>query len=179
MQILNQTAFNQMRAKIQGKSATTSTGAVSSASANNAQPVGVSIDPSQVHVTVLDGLGVVGLSNRVSAALAKDGFQTGVPGPAATNGYLATQVHYAAGNKESAEAVAAAVPGTVLVEDPTITSGVVLIVGANVHKVVPVSTSVPVTNPDVSSTPAPTPTTNPSTNPAPVSAASQDNSCTY
>jgi hypothetical protein len=137
-----------------------------------------------VHVTVLDGLGETGLSNRVSAALAKDGFKTGVPGPAATNGYLATQVHYAADNKEAAQAVAAAVPGTVLVEDPTITSGVVLIVGANVSKVVPVSTSAPVTQPDTTSTPNTSPDTTPSTgvgstSTTPVSAASADNSCTY
>jgi LCP family protein required for cell wall assembly len=184
VQILIQSAFDVMKAKIQGKAATSSTGAVSSASAKNAETVGVSVDPSQVHVTVLDGLGQVGLANRVSAALAKDGFQMGVPGPAATNGYLATQVHYAAENKEAAQAVAAAVPGTVLVEDSTITSGVVLIVGANVHKVVPVSTSVPVTQPDGSSTPDTTPSTAPSsgvgsTSTTPVSAASADNSCTY
>jgi LCP family protein required for cell wall assembly len=184
VQIILQSAFNQMKAKIQGKAATTNTGAVSSASAKNAQPVGISVDPSQVHVTVLDGLGETGLSNRVSAALAKDGFKTGVPGPAATNGYLATQVHYAADNKEAAQAVAAAVPGTVLVEDPTITSGVVLIVGANVSKVVPVSTSAPVTQPDTTSTPNTSPDTTPSTgvgstSTTPVSAASADNSCTY
>jgi LCP family protein required for cell wall assembly len=186
VQILDQAAFAPMKAKIQEKGTTTNTGAVSNASATGVQPVGVSVDPSQVHVTVLNGLGQIGLESRVSAALAKDGFTVGVPGPAATNGYLATQVHYAAANKQSADAVAAAVPGTVLVEDATVTSGVVLIVGANFHKVVPVSTQVPVSNPDTSSTGSTgstgsnaTPSTNPSTNPAPVSAASQDNSCTY
>ena len=65
-------------------------------------------------------------------------------------------------------------------------TGVVLIVGANVSKVVPVSTSVPVTQPDSATTSPTSPSTNPSTGAAvgststtPVSAASADNSCTY
>jgi LCP family protein required for cell wall assembly len=181
VQILDQSAFDVMKAKIQDKSTTTSTGAVGGASATNVQPLGVSVDPSQVSVTVEDGVGTVGLASRVTSALAKGGFNTGVPGPAPTTGYLGSQVRYGTGDKEIAQTVATAVPGTVLVEDPTITGGVVLIVGANFSKVVPVSASVPVTSPDNSSgtTPTTTPTTNPSTNPAPVSAASQDNSCTY
>ncbi len=181
VQILNQAAFNTMKAKIQDKSTSTNTGAVGSASATNVQPLGVSVDPSQVTVTVEDGVGTVGLASRVSTALAKESFNTGVPGPAATTGYLGSQVRYAPSDKAAAQTVATAVPGTVLVEDPQITGGVVLIVGANFSKVVPVSVSVPVSNPDNSSgtNPTTTPTTNPSTNPAPVSAASQDNSCTY
>jgi LCP family protein required for cell wall assembly len=179
VQILDQAAFAPMKAKIQDKNLSTNTGAVSSASATNTDPLGVSVDPSQVPVTVEGGTGEVGLPNRVTAALAKDGFPTGVPGPAATTGYARSQVHYAPGNKEAAQTVATAVPGSVLVEDPQATSGIVLIVGSNFSKVVPVSVSAPISTPTTSGGTTPTPTTNPSTNPAPVSAASQDNSCTY
>ncbi len=174
VQILEQGQFDKMIAKIRDLGTTTSTGAVGSASANNVQAIGVDVDPSQVPVTIEDGVGEVGLANRVTTALAKDGFPTGVPGPAATTGYTRSQVHYAPGNKAAAQTVATAVPGAVLVEDAQVTTGVVLIVGSNFSKVVPVSVTAPVSNPSTGQTP--TTNTNP---PPPVSAASQDNSCTY
>jgi LCP family protein required for cell wall assembly len=175
VQILDQAAFGQMIAKIRDVSTTPSPGAVSTSPAAEVQPVGVSVDPAQVSVTVEDGYGKVGLANLVTSELAKDNFPTGVPGPAATTNYVYSEVHYAAGNEAAAQTVAAAVPGSKLVEDPQVTSGVVLIVGSNFRRVVPVSVSEPVTNPTTN----PTPSTSTSPAPGPVSAASQDNSCTY
>jgi LCP family protein required for cell wall assembly len=175
VQIIEQAQFDQMVAKIRDTSTTTNTGAIGSASATGAQAVGVSVAPSQVGVTVEDGVGQVGLANRVTTALAKDGFPTGVPGPAGANGYADSQVHYAPANKEAAQTVAAAVPGSVLVQDATVTRGVVLIVGSNFTKVVPVTVS----DSPTETTPTPTPTATGSPNPPPVSAASADNSCTY
>ncbi len=176
VQIIEQPQFDEMVAKIRDANTTTNTGRSSgSVSAPNAQAVGVTVDPSQVHVTVEDGVGRVDLASQVTTALAKDGFPVGVPGPAGTTGYARTQVHYGTGNKDAAETVAAAVPGSVLVEDPSVISGVVLIAGANFTKVVPVSVS----DTPVNSTPTPTPTASASPNPPPVSAASADNRCTY
>jgi LCP family protein required for cell wall assembly len=178
VQIIVQPQFDEMVAKIRdtGTSGSSSIGrSGGSVSASNAQAVAVTVDPSQVQVTVEDGVGKVGLASQVTTALAKDAFPTGVPGPAATTGYADSQVHYGTGNKAAAETVAAAVPGSVLVEDPGVTSGIVLVVGSNFTKVVPVSVSdIPTNN-----SPTPTPTATPSPNPSPISADSQDNRCTY
>ena len=176
VQIIEQAQFDQMVAKIRDANTSTNTGkSDGSVSASDAQAVGVTVDPSQVQVTVQDGVGKVGLASRVTTALGKDGFTTGVPGPAATTGYLDSQVHYGSSEKAAAQTVAAAIPGSVLVEDPSVTSGVVLVVGANFTKVVPVSVSQTPTN----TSPSPTPTASASPNPPPVSADSEANRCTY
>ena len=176
VQIIEQPQFDEMVAKIRDANTTTNTGSSSgSVSASDAQAVAVTVDPSQVQVTVEDGVGKVGLASKVTTALAKDAFPTGVPGPAATTGYADSQVHYGTGNKAAAQTVAAAVPGSVLVEDPGVTSGIVLVVGTNFTKVVPVSVSDIPTN----TSPTPAPTATPSPNPAPISANSDANRCTY
>jgi LCP family protein required for cell wall assembly len=182
VQIIEQAQFDEMIAKI--RDASTSTGKATSSSgsvsAADAQAVGVTVDPSLVPVTVEDGVGKVGLASQVTTALAKDAFPTGVPGPAATTGYADSQVRYGTGDKAAAETVAAAVPGSVLVQDPSVTSGIVLVVGSNFTKVVPVSVSDTPTNTAPTNTaPTPTPTATPSPNAAPVSADSAANRCTY
>jgi LCP family protein required for cell wall assembly len=179
VQIIEQAQFEQMVAKIRDTGTSTSapsTGSSSgSVSASNAQAVSVPVDPSSIQVTVEDGVGEVGLASKVTAALAKDTFPTGVPGPAATTNTAKSQVRYGSGDVDAARTVAAAVPGSVLVEDPSVTSGVVLVVGANFTKVLPVSVSDVPTD----TGPTPTPTATPSPNPAPISADSDANRCTY
>jgi LCP family protein required for cell wall assembly len=178
VQIIEQPQFDEMVAKIRDVSTATNTGrSGGSVSASNAQAVAVTVDPSQVSVTVEDGVGKVGLASQVTTALAKDTFPTGVPGPAAVTGYADSQVLFGTGNKAEAQTVAAAVPGSVLVEDPSVTSGIVLVVGANFTKVVPVSVSDAPTTP--TPTPSSTPTATPSPNAPPVSVESDANRCTY
>jgi hypothetical protein len=178
VQIIEQPQFDEMVAKIRDVSTATNTGrSGGSVSASNAQAVAVTVDPSQVPVTVEDGVGKVGLASQVTTALAKDAFPTGVPGPAARTGYADSQVLFGTGNKAEAQTVAAAVPGSVLVEDPSVTSGIVLVVGANFTKVVPVSVSDAPTTP--TPTPSSTPTATPSPNAPPVSVESDANRCTY
>ena len=76
--------------------------------------------------------------------------------------------------------MAAAVPGLGAGRGPDVTSGIVLIVGSNFTKVVPVSVSDTPTNTAPTNTaPTPTPTATPSPNAAPVSADSAANRCTY
>jgi hypothetical protein len=134
----------------------------------------VTVPPSQIGVTVENGVGRNGLAGDVTQALGQQGFRTGVPGPADSTGYATSEVRYADGNKAAAQTVAAAIPGSVLKLDPSVTSGIVLVVGANYSSVGSVTLGTP-TGPTATASPAalPSPTD------APVTADSPGNRCTY
>ncbi len=131
---------------------------------------------SQVSVTVENGTGRSGLAGQVTQALRQGGFQTSAPANAGVRP-AASEVHYAPGSVDSARTVAAAVPGAILKEDSTVSSGVVLILGANYTTVVPVTTSssvaIPTSAPVTQAAPSASQTT------PPVTAASSGNRCTY
>jgi LCP family protein required for cell wall assembly len=174
VQILDQAGFNALIAKLRGENTTPTAGKTPTPSAS---AVPVTVAASQVLVTVQDGVGRSGLADTVTTALGRDGFRTGTPGPAGQTGYAKSEVLYGPDFAESANTVAAAVPGSVVKEDPSVTSGVVLIVGANYSTVQPVSLSAD--SPTVTPTEPATPTTSPSPTAPPVTAASADNRCTY
>lgn len=183
VQILDETGFNAMIDQLKGQSPTaTSSGATPSPQPN--QLAQVYVDPSTIGVTVEDGVGRIGLAAQVTNALSNQGYVTGAPGPAPRTGYAKSEVLYTPGSATAlaaAQTLAATVPGSVLKADSSVTSGVVLIVGANYRYVLPVVVSAsPSPSPSASSTPSPTPTLTPTASPSPsakpVTAA--NNTCT-
>jgi hypothetical protein len=174
VQILEKGPFEAMMAKLRNETPAVAPSTTPSVTPSR-EPQPVSVPPSQILVTVEDGAGRTGLAQQVTTALGKEGFRTGAPGPAGSTGYASSEVHYSADDKDIAETVAAAVPGTKLVEDETVTNGVILILGSNYKEVRPVT---------VSDLPIPTATPTPSTSPSastspPVTADSASNRCTY
>jgi hypothetical protein len=138
----------------------------------------VSVAPANVYVTVQNGVGRSGLAGTVVGALRMEGFQTATPHSADHTGYPISLVRYAPADKEAALTVQAAVPGSELKEDATVSNGIVLTLGNNYTEVKPVVVKgqpAPAAVASAAATPTPAATTA-----APVvTAASADNSCTY
>lgn len=174
VQILDQAGFDAMIAKLKGAS-TTST-APSHPAPAAPSIASLTVPPSQILVTVENGVGTNGLATRVTTALAQDGFRTGVPGPADSTTYTKSEVHYAPADKNAARTIAAAIPGSILKEDRSVTNGVVLIAGSNFTRVLPVSSQA-----HGAATPSSSPSSSPSPSPSPTAfnAASEVNRCTY
>ncbi len=137
----------------------------------------VTVPPSQVTVTVQNGVGSQGLAGQVTAALKAEGFTTGAPARADRYGYTKSRIRYAPGQEAAARTVEAAIPGSELTEDSSVTGGIVLVVGQNYTMVKPVNVGGAGAPPSVQVTEAPAPTTHVSA--PPVTAASADNRCTY
>ena len=173
VQILDQAGFDTIINKLKGDSTTTPVPGATATPSASARPV--TVPAAQVLVTVQNGVGRTGLANDVTTALGKDGFRTGAPGPADSTDYARSEVHYAPGSEDSAQTVAAAVPGSVLKEDPSVTDGIILIVGANYTSVAPVSLAADTPTAAPTQTVAPTASASPSA--PPVTAA--NNRCTY
>ncbi len=171
VQVLDKPAFEAMIAKLKDEKPPA---APKASAAPKPKVEKVTIPASQVLVTVQNGTLHSGLAGQVTRALAQGGFRTGPAGNASTHSQQTSEVHYAPGNKADAITVAAAVPGAVLKQDPSVTQGVVLILGANYTTVAPVTLS---STAAIGPAPTPTPTASPST--PPVTAASAGNRCTY
>jgi LCP family protein required for cell wall assembly len=171
VQIVNQAGFEAMIAKLKDEKPAP---APKSSAAPKPKTEKITVPPSQVLVAVENGTGRSGLAGQVTQALAQGGFRTASPANAGGARPLTSEVHYAPGNVDSARTVAAAIPGAILKEDSTVSSGVVLVLGANYTTVSPVSTSSSVAIPT-----NPTPTPSASQTVPPVTAASSGNRCTY
>ena len=132
----------------------------------------VRLAPAQVRVRVRNGTTRPGLAGQVSRGLTHLRFRSTVAADL-TPGIAATQVRYAAADAQAAQSLAAAVPGSVLREDNTLTPGaVVLALGRDYDRLQAVRTQGPA--PSGSTTAPP-----PSANPAPVTADSASNRCTF
>jgi LCP family protein required for cell wall assembly len=174
VQVLDQAPFEAMMAAIGG-----GTGSVKGANprAKKAPAVAsVALSASQVFVTVQNGVGRASLAGEVTRALGGQGFRTGAPGPADSTGYARSEVRYGASYRESAQTVAAAIPGSVTKLDPSVTGGVVLVVGAN-YSGVRLVTTTPLPTPQSTSASSPVPSASPTI--APVTADSAANRCTF
>ncbi len=177
VQLLDQNGFNVIKAKLQDEPPPTPGSATPTTSARIAR---VTVPPSQITVTVENGVGRNGLAGQVTRALQAEGFNTGAPGPADSTGYTKSVVRYAAGEQAAARTVAASVPGSVLKEDTHVSSGIVLVVGDNYTTVLAVTVDgSPSQTPTETPTPTPTPSASASPSAAPVTAASESNRCTY
>jgi LCP family protein required for cell wall assembly len=141
-------------------------------------PAPVPLPPSQVLVTVQNGTSTSGVARQATEQLSQQGFRTNAPTVADANTYGGSEVRYSPGFEESAQTVAAAVPGSVLKVDPTATNGIVLVVGSSFVGTRQVA--VLGSTPSASATPSAGASASPSstTAPPPVTAADADNRCT-
>jgi hypothetical protein len=172
VQLVQQPQYDQLLARLKGTADLTP-----SETPTTEPPAPVTIPPSQVLVTVENGSGISGLARKATDELGSQGFRTNSPTLADVDTYGASEVRYAPGEEESAQTVAAAVPGSVLKTDPTATNGIVLVVGSSYTgtRAVQVSGSesdTATTSPSRSPSPA-------ATVPAPVTAADPGNRCTF
>jgi LCP family protein required for cell wall assembly len=113
----------------------------------------LSVPPSAIHVTVLNGTGEAGFARRVAGELRGVGFDAGIsytrPGQ-----FAQSVIRYGPTRADSARTLAAAVPGATLQEDPTLGSGLQLIAGANFTAVQAVHVAAPSLNPSASPSPS-------------------------
>ena len=138
VQLLDPTTFQPLLARLKDQP-------VGPVAAQPGQAAGATpLPPSQVLVTVENGTTTPGTASRISRQLAAGGFRTGTPAPANRSDYTSPEVRYPLGGEAAGATVAAAVPGATLIADPTITSGVTLIVGATPITIHPVHVAAPV-----------------------------------
>ncbi|HVT20531.1 MAG TPA: LCP family protein [Mycobacteriales bacterium] len=109
----------------------------------------LTVPPSGINVSVLNGAGTPGLAHTVAAQLSAQGFHVVSVGDADRDTYSRTLVKYGSTKVESSQTVAAALPGSKRVADPAAGSTVTIVVGSDFTKVVPVTVT--------SQTPTPTP----------------------
>ena len=122
----------------------------------------LTVDPSQVHVTVKNGTTRPTLATDTATALSAEGFQVGPPQDANTNTITATTISYGPGQDEAARTLQAAIPGSTLTSDATLGSTLTLTLGADftsVHSLV--------VHGRTASPPSPAPTPSTSTSPPP------------
>jgi hypothetical protein len=170
--LVDEPQFDQLLSRLKGEPTTAPSSSPTEA------PAPVTVPPSQILVTAQNGTTTSGEARRATEALAELGFRTAAPVVADSSSYGASEVRYAPGQEESAQTVSAAVPGSVLKVDPTVTNGIVLVVGSSYTGTRPVtvlgSTATPTPTPSKSASRAPA-----TMAPPPVSAADPDNRCTY
>jgi LCP family protein required for cell wall assembly len=95
----------------------------------------VTVAPSQVTVSVYNGSQRSGLAASAASKLTDAGFHVASAGNASSHGYTSSRVLYGAGQQAAARTVQAAVPGSSVSADPSV-SGVRLILGSNFTTVV-------------------------------------------
>ncbi|WP_235490307.1 LytR C-terminal domain-containing protein [Frankia sp. AvcI1] len=96
---------------------------------------GATAAPSQVRVTVYNGSSRSGLASQVTAALTRKGFHARNAGNASALTHVTSRVIYGPGQEAEARTVAAAVPGSSVLADSSVT-GVQLVLGSGFTEVV-------------------------------------------
>jgi LCP family protein required for cell wall assembly len=115
----------------------------------------LTVKPSNVRVRVYNGSGVTGQGRRAFNDLSKLGFATtGTPTNRGT-GATATTIFYGPNKADSAKTLAAAIPGSVIQEDPTLTRTLEVVVGSSYNGAKAVTVTSPSTTATASSSPAP------------------------
>jgi LCP family protein required for cell wall assembly len=117
--------------KVEGATPTDDTGAGTGPSL----AAGATAKPSQVRVAVFNGSSRSGLASQVTSSLTRRGFHARNAGNASVLTHVTSRVAYGPGQEAEARTVAAAVPGSTLLADDTIT-GVQLILGSGFTEVV-------------------------------------------
>ncbi|EIV90783.1 LCP family protein, partial [Frankia sp. QA3] len=115
--------------------ATSSTDAGAGAGAGPSLAPGAIAAPSQVRVAVYNGSSRSGLASQVTSALTRKGFHARNAGNASVLTHETSRVVYGPGQEAEARTVAAAVPGSSVLADPSIT-GVQLVLGSGFTEVV-------------------------------------------
>jgi LCP family protein required for cell wall assembly len=101
------------------------------ASAKSTKQPKLVVPPSAVQVAVQNGSGVGGRAVEARNALSGAGFVTLGAQNADRSDYEHSVVRYGSGKKQSAETLAAAVPGATIEEDTSLGSSLVLVVGSD------------------------------------------------
>jgi LCP family protein required for cell wall assembly len=173
--LVEQQKFNDLLNKLRAA------GAVPTQTPTSESPTPVTVPPSQVVVTVQNGTTTPGIARKATDELGRQGFRTFAPVVADADTYGASEVRYAPGQEDSAQTVAAAVPGSVLKVDPTAVNGIVLVVGSSYVG----TRQVQVEGADESASPSPSasasarPSPSSTVAPPPVTAADPGNRCTF
>jgi LCP family protein required for cell wall assembly len=89
------------------------------------------LDPSAIRVDVYNATGHAGLAGDVAVELTDAGFRVGQPSNWPGGRVRTTQVRYSPDRAAAGLTVAALVPGATLVEDPTLSRGVSLVLGSS------------------------------------------------
>ncbi|KQC39868.1 LCP family protein [Frankia sp. ACN1ag] len=110
------------------------------AGAGPALAPGATAAPSQVRVTVYNGSSRSGLASQVTGALTSKGFHARNAGNASALTHVTSRVIYGPGQDAEARTVAAAVPGSSVLADSSVT-GVQLVLGSGFTEVVTPSVS--------------------------------------
>ncbi|MGF7238962.1 MAG: LCP family protein [Frankia sp.] len=94
---------------------------------------GATVAPSTVTVSAISNAsGRSGLASETRLGLSKLGFlSSGAAATTATSNQLATQVRYPTGSAVAANTLVAAIPGASAVADPSLTSGLVVVLGSS------------------------------------------------
>jgi len=98
-------------------------------SASNKKP-GITVQPEQITVRVLNGSGVAGRAAEVAAALEAQGFTIAEIGDADRSDYPTTEIRHDAASAEAARTVLAALPGATTVADDASTT-ITIILGTS------------------------------------------------
>ncbi|WP_261576295.1 LCP family protein, partial [Frankia gtarii] len=117
--------------RVEGATSTDDVGA----GAGPALAPGATASPSQVRVAVFNGSSRSGLASKVTTALTRKGFHARNAGNASVLTHETSRVAYGPGQEAEARTVAAAVPGSSVLADSSVT-GVQLILGSNFTEVV-------------------------------------------
>lgn len=115
----------------------------------------LTVKPSSVRVRVYNGSGVTGLARRAFNDLSQVGFvTTGTPTNRGT-GATATTIFYGPTRADSAKTLAAAIPGAVVQEDPSLQRTLEVVVGSSYSGAKKVTVTGTTSSPSASSSPAP------------------------
>jgi LCP family protein required for cell wall assembly len=110
----------------------------------------LTVPPSSINVTVLNGSGTSGAAAKTAADLNAEGFHATVGGDASSSTFASTVVKYGSSKLQSSQTVAAAIKGSKRQADSSLGSAITVIVGANYSGTRPVTVG--------SSTPSASPT---------------------
>jgi hypothetical protein len=91
----------------------------------------LSVPPSSIDVTVLNGSGVSGAAAKAANDLDGEGFHATVGGDASSSTFASTVVEYGPSKVQSSQTVAAAIKGSRRHADSSLGSAITVIVGAN------------------------------------------------
>jgi LCP family protein required for cell wall assembly len=91
----------------------------------------LTVPPSSINVTVLNGSGTSGAAAKAAADLNAEGFHATVGGNAGSSTFASTVVKYGSSKKQSSQTVAASIKGSRREADSTLASTITVIVGAN------------------------------------------------
>jgi hypothetical protein len=112
----------------------------------------LTVAPGNIYVAVENGTGKPGLAHSVASQLTAQGYHVVHIGDASGTTYTTTEVRYGPAKVQSSQTVAAALPGSTRVADPTAGYTITVILGSDFTKVVPVT---------ISGTATPTPSATP------------------